>query len=77
MYARKGVALHTDGKEVARRDNAATVAQNDEALCLGREVWGGDPASTDNPAFFRGSLADVQIWPRALSAGDIAHLAQP
>lgn len=74
MRAGEGVTLYLDGVEVAHKDNAHGLTQTDDPLCLGRDAWGGDPADNGQPAFFAGSLDDLQIWPRALSAAEVARL---
>ncbi|MBV9469029.1 MAG: hypothetical protein JOZ57_07260, partial [Abitibacteriaceae bacterium] len=76
MQAGTGITLYLNGKEVARKANPGTVQQNDEPLAIGHEAWGGDPPK-QAPAFFKGSLDEVQIWPRALTHDEIARLAVP
>jgi hypothetical protein len=70
-----GVTLYADGKAVAHRANAGVLIQNDQPLVIGHEAWGGDPPNGQTPAFFKGSIDDVQIWARALNADEVAKLA--
>lgn len=67
----EGVALYADGKRVAEKKNAADRIANDEPLIVGREQWGGDPATTKTAGFFAGDLDDVKVWTRALTADEI------
>ena len=67
-----GVTMYLDGREVGHRANPLAVMQNAEPLIIGREAWGGDPSTAGENAFFTGRIDDVQIWPRARPAAEIA-----
>ncbi|HOE61294.1 MAG TPA: glycosyl hydrolase family 28-related protein [Kiritimatiellia bacterium] len=67
----KGVALFANGKKVAEKQNASDRIVNHEPLILGREAWGGEPASTSTPGYFIGLMDEVRIWTRALSPDEI------
>lgn len=67
----EGIALYADGKRIAEKKNAADRISNDEPLILGREQWGGDPATTKTPGFFAGDLDEVKVWTRALTPTEI------
>ncbi len=67
----KGVTLYADGKAVAEKKNAADRVTNYEPLIIGREQWGGDPASGKTPGFFVGQMDEVKIWTRALQPDEI------
>jgi hypothetical protein len=67
---KQGVTLYADGAEAAHKDDPESVAINYDGFCIGREEWGGNPPS-DHPAFFKGSVADVIMWARALSSEEI------
>jgi len=66
-----GVTLYVNGQPVAKKDNAANRATNDEPVILGREAWGGDPPNSNQPGFFMGLIDEVKIWTRALSPEEI------
>lgn len=66
-----GITLYADGKAVAEKKNPADRIANDEPLILGREQWGGDPASTKTPGFFIGQVDEVKVWTRALTPEEI------
>lgn len=68
-----GVSLYADGKPIGQIENKAPRVMTDQPLILGREAWGGDPPSTDQPGFFIGSIDEVRIWTRALSPKEIAE----
>lgn len=68
----KGITLYADGKAVAEKKNAADRLSNYEPLIIGREQWGGDPATTKTPGFFAGQMDEIKVWTRALSAQEIA-----
>ena len=67
----KGIALYADGKQVAEKANPAERISNDEPLIIGREQWGGDPATTKTPGFFVGELDEINVWTRALTPEEI------
>jgi len=67
----QGVILYADGQAVAEKKNPADRVANDEPLILGREQWGGDPATTRTPGFFSGRMDEVKAWTRALSAEEV------
>jgi hypothetical protein len=69
-----GVILFADGKPIGRLENKAPRVMTDQPLILGREAWGGDPPSTEQPGYFIGALDEVKIWTRALSAEEIAQV---
>lgn len=67
----QGITLYADGKAVAEKKNPADRIANDEPLILGREQWGGDPATTKTPGFYIGLMDDVKVWTRALTPEEI------
>jgi len=71
----KGVALFANGKSVAEKQNASDRIGNGEPLILGREAWGGEPASTGTPGYFIGQMDEVKIWTRALTPKEIGEEA--
>ncbi|HEY3332271.1 MAG TPA: LamG-like jellyroll fold domain-containing protein [Capsulimonadaceae bacterium] len=80
--AGKGATVYIDGKPAARTVSTLSVAQNDEPLIIGRDAWGGPnagnrPEDKITQAIYQGKLADVQLWPRALGAAEVAKLAAP
>ena len=78
VSAGKGVTLYANGKKVGSLDSQKSVALNDEPLTIGFEAWGGADLSKggdSGPVYLRGSIADVQVFPRDLSPAEIAKLA--
>jgi len=78
MSAGKSVILYANGKKVASVDSQKSVALNDEPLTIGFEAWGGPDLSKggdSGPVYLRGSIADVQVFPRDLSPAEIVKLA--
>lgn len=72
----KGVALYLGGKAIARRDNAAKLAQNDLDLWIGKEAWGADPKDSSIPGYFTGAMDEVKLWTRALGEEEIRKEAE-
>lgn len=72
--AGKGVTLYVDGRPVAHLDNDRATFANDSPIYIGWEAWGGFASDASKPAWFRGRLSDLTIWPRALSAAEVAAL---
>ncbi len=62
----KGVTLYLNGKAIARKENAAKLAQNDLDIWIGKEAWGADPKDAAIPGYFTGSIDEVKLWTRAL-----------
>ena len=44
---------------------------NGEPLIIGRDVWSGLPNQQEPAAFFRGLMAEVRLWARALTEQEI------
>jgi len=72
----KGVTLYVSGKPVATRENSLGVMGNSQPLCIGWEAWGGPSAAGENVGYYFGSIDEVTVWARPLSAEEIAQLAQ-
>jgi hypothetical protein len=70
----KGVCLYLDGRPAAEKLFATPRQANGEPLIIGREAWGGDPPKGDTPGPFVGTLDELRIWTRALSAAEVAGL---
>jgi hypothetical protein len=68
----EGVKLYLDDKLAASKPDTEVRAPNNQPLIIGRDSWGGDPPATSTPGFFVGSIDDVKIWTRALTAGEVA-----
>ena len=68
----EGISLYLDGKLATEKKETGARAPNDEPLYIGREAWGADPANSENPGFFIGSLDDLKIWTRALTANEVS-----
>ena len=71
----KGVTLYVNGRPVATKDNPLGVTGNSQPLCIGWEAWGGPSAAGENVGYYFGSIDEVTIWARALTAEEIAKLA--
>jgi hypothetical protein len=69
-----GVTLYVDGKSVGHLDNPVTAYANDCPIEIGWEAWGGNPADGRIPAWFKGRLSNLTIWPRAMSGQEVAAL---
>lgn len=67
----KGITLYADGQAVAEKKNSSDRIANGEPLILGREQWGGDPATTKTPGFYIGLMDDVKVWTRALTPEEV------
>ena len=67
----QGVILYADGREVARKAHTGIRAGNSEPLVIGREAWGGDPASTKQVGLLSGLIDELKIWTRALGPEEI------
>ncbi|MBU0607498.1 MAG: LamG domain-containing protein [Armatimonadetes bacterium] len=72
MKTGSGVRVFVDGKPAAAKENPLGRQDNNEPLILGREAWGGDPATTAGPGFFIGLMDQVRIWTRALTDAEVA-----
>jgi hypothetical protein len=44
---------------------------NGEPLCVGWEAWGGPSAKGENVGYFQGSIDEVKVWGRALTAEEL------
>ena len=71
----KGVTLYVHGKVAAVKENALARVGNEDALYIGREAWNGVNMQHE-PCFYDGLLQDIRLWCRALSAAEVARLAQ-
>lgn len=67
----KGVTLFLNGKAIARKENAAKLAQNDLDLWLGKDAWGADPKDAAIPGHFTGAMDEATLWTRALSEDEV------
>ncbi|MHB8995623.1 MAG: LamG domain-containing protein [Armatimonadota bacterium] len=72
MKTGQGIRIFAEGKLIAEKQSALGRLDDNEPLILGREAWGGEPATTSTPGFFMGLLDEVRIWTRALTDGEIA-----
>ena len=70
--AGKGVTLYVDGTPVAHKDNDRAVCATNDPIYIGWEAWGGEASDGSKPAWFRGRLSDLAIWPRAMTAEEVA-----
>jgi hypothetical protein len=66
-----GVTLYINGRATAEKKNAGHRTLQNQALLLGKELWGGDPPLADTPGFYIGLLDEVKVWARALSAEEV------
>ncbi len=68
----KSVQLYWNGKPAGSRVVAKPIVTTTQPLTIGFEAWGGKPADPKHNGNFRGRIDEVAIWPRALSADEIA-----
>ena len=71
MKTGSGGRIFVDGKLAAEKQNPLGRQDNTEPLILGREAWGGDPATTAGPGCFIGLMDQVRIWTRALTDEEV------
>lgn len=64
--AGKGVTLYLDGKAVGHMADASPTYPNDSPIEIGWEAWGGDPADSSKPSWFRGRISDIELWPKVV-----------
>jgi len=72
----KGVTVYCNGKPVGHKDNPLKHCANGEPLIIGRDVWSGLPNQQEPAAFFRGCMAEMKLWARALTEQEVQAEAQ-